>query len=187
MTRTGPLTDTTSPVACPAIVTVPSSTTTSPAVWPAGTTAPPVITTWSVAADAVPAASKSAVSADSNAAIAARTAWGVDIWTLLRPRVQSSVASDPARRKAHVAARTLDAGGDRGVACQAASRSWFQAMATARACPCVRLLPSGAPRFLLGVAEHVALIHAVRKPDVSGIPDVEPLAGDPVRIVIACA
>jgi hypothetical protein len=46
----------------------------SPAVWPAGTTAPPVITTWSVAADALPVASKKASSADSDAAITARTA-----------------------------------------------------------------------------------------------------------------
>ena len=78
----------------------------SPAVWPAGTTAPPVITTWSVAADAVPAPSTSASSADSNAAIAARTAWGVDISTLLEARVEASVAFGPARRKAHVAALT---------------------------------------------------------------------------------
>jgi hypothetical protein len=63
----------------------------SPAVWPAGTTAPPVITTWSVAADAVPAQSKR-VRADSNAAIVARTAWGVDISTLLGARVEASVA-----------------------------------------------------------------------------------------------
>jgi hypothetical protein len=63
----------------------------SPAVWPVGTTAPPVITTWSVAADAVPAPSKR-VSADTSAAIAARTAWGVDISTLLGARVETSVA-----------------------------------------------------------------------------------------------
>src|SRR4051794_9599368 len=46
--------------------------------------APPVMTTWSVAADAVPAASMTASSADSEATMAAeRTAWGVDISTLL--------------------------------------------------------------------------------------------------------
>src|SRR3954451_21242258 len=65
----------------------------SPAVWPAGTTAPPVITTWSVAADALVAASKSTSSIDGNATIAARTAWGVDIWTLLERGV--SRASHP--------------------------------------------------------------------------------------------
>jgi hypothetical protein len=44
-----------------------------------------------VAADAVPAQSKR-VRADSNAAIVARTAWGVDISTLLGARVEASVA-----------------------------------------------------------------------------------------------
>src|SRR4051794_39949779 len=81
----------------------------SPAVWPAGMTAPPVITTWSVAADALPAASRSASSAESNATIAARTAWGVDIWTLLgrgfspasHPVPAAARRRSPFRRPAH--------------------------------------------------------------------------------------
>jgi hypothetical protein len=44
-----------------------------------------------VAADAVPAPNNR-VSAHSNAAIAARTAWGVDISTLLGALVEASVA-----------------------------------------------------------------------------------------------
>jgi hypothetical protein len=49
------------------------------------------------------------------------------------------------------------------------------------------LLLSGATQFIVGVAERVVLIHALRKPDVCGILDAQSFPGAVRVVVIVCA